>query len=372
MKTTTMIPSHRHLLACLALAVILPGALLSAQAPSAQAAAPAQAQATQAQAQATQAKDLPEGLYALIETTKGPITLRLDYLKAPLTVTNFVGLAEGSLDASKGRRFYDGLTFHRVVADFVIQGGDPRGDGSGGPGYKFPNEISSDLRHDAPGVLAMANAGPDTNGSQFYITLAATPFLDGKYNVFGRVVSGMDTVRTIAIGDKMNSVTIIRIGNAAKAFVTDQAAFDARRAALAGAAKAAATPALLDKAAALSLARKTWPGLAANPDETFSLQRKAGTGKPPASGSTAVIAYTAMFLDGKVFDQSAAYGGLVEVQVGVNRIIPGIDRALMSMGKGEKRLIVLPPALAFGSKGVQGLVPPDSWVAYELELSEIK
>ncbi|MFZ4616251.1 MAG: peptidylprolyl isomerase [Rectinemataceae bacterium] len=360
MRIITMIPALGRLLASLALAIVLPGVLLSAQAPSTQS------------AQAPQAKDLPDGLYALIDTTKGPITLRLEYVKAPLTVTNFVGLAEGSLDASRGKRFYDSLTFHRVVADFVIQGGDPRGDGSGGPGYKFPNEISSELRHDAPGVLAMANAGPDTNGSQFYITLAATPFLDGKYNVFGRVTSGMDTVRNIAIGDKMNSVTIIRVGNAAKAFVADQASFDARRSALAAQAKSAATPAVLDKAAALALARKTWPALAVNADDTFSLLRKAGSGKPPASGSTAVIVYTAMFLDGKVFDQSAVYGGLVEVQVGVNKIIPGIDRALLSMGKGEKRLIVLPPTLAFGATGVQGLVPPDSWVAYELELSEIK
>ncbi len=345
MKIITMIRAVGRLLACLALALVLPGALLTAQ-----------------------AKDLSEGLYALIDTTKGPITLRLEYLKAPLTVTNFVGLAEGSLDASKGKRLYDGLTFHRVVADFVIQGGDPRGDGSGGPGYKFPNEISPELRHDAPGVLAMANAGPDTNGSQFYITLAATPFLDGKYNVFGRVTSGMDTVRNIAIGDKMNSVTIIRVGNSAKAFLADQASFDARRAALSVPVRSAP----LDKASALALARKTWPGLAANADDSYSLLRKAGSGKPPASGTTAVIVYTAMFLDGKVFDQSAAYGGLVEVQVGVNKIIPGIDRALLSMGKGEKRLIVLPPTLAFGAKGVQGLVSPDSWVAYELELTDIK
>src|SRR3984957_19258006 len=172
---------------------------------------------------------LPPGVYADIYTAKGEIVCKLEYEKAPITVTNFVGLAEGTKTHSRtdSKRFYDGLTFHRVVPGFVIQGGDPAGNGSGGPGYQFQNEISPELKHDSAGILAMANAGPNTNGSQFSITLAATPFLDGKYNVFGSVVKGMDVVKSIQVGDKMDSVRIVRVGAKAKAFKATEEKFQA-------------------------------------------------------------------------------------------------------------------------------------------------
>ncbi len=141
--------------------------------------------------------DLPDGLFARLVTSKGEVVMRLEYEKAPLTVGNFVGLAEGKLDASKGKRYFDGLTFHRVEPGFVVQTGDPKGDGTGGPGYEFPNEIVGDLKYDSEGVVGMANAGPNTNGSQFFITMRAVPQLDGGYTVFGKVVSGMDVVDKI-------------------------------------------------------------------------------------------------------------------------------------------------------------------------------
>lgn len=172
--------------------------------------------------------DLPDGLYASIATSRGDILCRLEYGKTPLTVCNFVGLAEGTI-ASRTRpdkRFYDGLVFHRVIPDFMIQGGCPLGTGTGGPGYRFRDEIVHDLKHTGPGVLSMANAGPDTNGSQFFITHVATPWLDGKHTVFGRVVEGLDVVDSVRTGDVIESVTILRIGGAARAFQTDQAAFD--------------------------------------------------------------------------------------------------------------------------------------------------
>lgn len=174
-------------------------------------------------------RELAEGLYAKISTSRGNMLIKLEMEKTPLTVTNFVGLAEGTKDSNrrKGVRFYDGLTFHRVIPNFMIQGGDPSGNGSGGPGYNFPDEIDATLRHDTPGVLSMANAGPGTNGSQFFITHVKTPWLDGKHTVFGHVVEGQAVVNAIRPGDKINHINIIRIGGKAKAFKADQDSFNA-------------------------------------------------------------------------------------------------------------------------------------------------
>ena len=180
-------------------------------------------------------KKLPDGVYAEMETSKGKILLQLEYEKTPLTVANFVGLAEGTkhYDKTPGgtspkaqdKPFYDGLTFHRVIPDFMIQGGDPQGVGSGGPGYRFRDEIDPSLKHDKAGILSMANAGPETNGSQFFITHKETPWLNGKHTVFGHVVEGQDVVNKIAKGDTIKSVKILRIGDKAKAFKGDEADF---------------------------------------------------------------------------------------------------------------------------------------------------
>ena len=177
------------------------------------------------------AADLPtaDGLYAVLETSNGPIVCELFFREAPLTVMNFVGLAEGTIGNTfrkPGEPFFDGLTFHRVVKDFVAQGGDPNGDGEGGPGYAFADEFHPALRHDRAGMLSMANDGPNTNGSQFFITLRDPNRLNYLHSVFGRVISGQEVVDRIAQGEKMDHVKIVRVGEAAKKFQTDVIAFE--------------------------------------------------------------------------------------------------------------------------------------------------
>jgi peptidyl-prolyl cis-trans isomerase A (cyclophilin A) len=316
------------------------------------------------------AAGLPDGLYARLTTSKGEIMVQLEYQKAPLTVGNFVGLAEGRLDASKGKKYFDGLSFHRVVKDFVVQTGDPRGDGSGGPGYQFPNEIAADLTYDAEGVVGMANAGPNTNGSQFFITMTATPNLNGSYTIFGKVVTGMDVVKQIAQGDKLVKVEILRNGSDARSFAADQAAFNSRLTPLVAAIKKAADD---KRAADVAAIKQRWPDLVPDADGIYQKTLKAGSGDGPTVGQTVSVSYKGMLVNGQVFDQSDLHGGPVDFQVGVGKIIPGWDKVVMKMKKGEKRMIVIPPELAYGSRGTPGgPIAPDSFLAFEVELVNLK
>ncbi|TFG85240.1 MAG: peptidylprolyl isomerase [Spirochaetales bacterium] len=310
---------------------------------------------------------LPDGLYARIETVRGTVIAHLDFDKARLTVANFVGLAEGTLDATAGRHFYDGLTFHRVEKGFVIQGGDPMGDGTGDAGYIFPNEIHPDLRHDAPGVLGMASYAPDTNGSQFYITLDTIPYLDGRYTVFGRVVQGMDIVTEIQKGDFIKSIRILRIGDEAKAFRSDQAAWNAL---YAPAMEAIKNRKIAERAALIRQITDRWPDLEARPDGMLQKILKDGSGPTIRRFWLVNVAYKGMLPNGQVFDESSLHGGSIEFEVGSNQVIPGWDIIVSEMKKGEKRLVAIPPEYAYGSKGAAGgLIPPDSYLIFEIEIT---
>ena len=312
---------------------------------------------------------LGDGLFARITTAKGDIVVRLEYQKAPMTVCNFAALAEGKMTAAGGKPFYNGLTFHRVIKDFMIQGGDPLGNGTGGPGYKFPDEFDPSLKHDGPGVLSMANAGPGTNGSQFFITHVATPWLDGKHTIFGRVVQGQDVVNAIQQGDKIEKISIIRNGAQANAFKTDQAAFDAL---VRNASSAAAAKQKVQRGTDIAAIEKKYPQATVSSSGLRWIIQKAGAGPKPAAGNTAVVNIKGMLLNGKYFANTDLSGGAQELPVGTGKILPGLDEALMDMTAGEKRTIIVPPELAYGSRGVENTIPPNSFLVFELELVRIK
>jgi peptidylprolyl isomerase len=285
-------------------------------------------------------------------------------------VCNFAALAEGKMTAAGNKPFYNGLTFHRVIDNFMIQGGDPLGSGSGGPGYQFPDEFDPSLKHDGPGVLSMANAGAGTNGSQFFITHVATPWLDGKHTVFGRVVQGQNVVNAIQQGVIIEAVTIIRNGNDAKAFWADQAAFDAllRNS---GAAKEAALRSRRD--ADIAEINRKYPNAAATPSGLRYVVLKKGSGAKPAAGRTVSANYKGALLSGTVFDNSDLHGGAQDFPVGVGRLIPGMDEAFLDMTQGERRIVIIPPELAYGDQGAgNGKIPPNSFLVFEMEVVRIK
>jgi len=313
---------------------------------------------------------LKDGLYANFKTAKGEILCRLEFEKTPLTVANFVGLAEGTKDLgggakAKGDRFYDGLKFHRVIADFMIQGGCPLGTGTGGPGYTFPDEIDPSLKHTGPGVLSMANSGPSTNGSQFFITHVATPWLDGKHTVFGHVVSGQDVVNKIAGGDILNSVEIIRVGAKAEAFKSDQQAFDTLLNSMEQRQKDKENAGLEDNA---KMIKEKWPTAITTPSGLKYVVVQEGSGTDtPASGTMVKAHYTGKLLDGKKFDSSYDRGEPISFPVGQGRVIKGWDEAFLGMKKGEKRTLIIPSDLGYGVHG-RGPIPPNATMAFDVEL----
>lgn len=309
---------------------------------------------------------MEDGIYAKINTSKGAITIQLTYKQTPGTVGNFVALAEGNLENSakpQGTPYYNGLKFHRVIADFMIQGGDPTGSGAGGPGYQFDDEFLPELRHDRPGVLSMANAGKGTNGSQFFITHVATPWLDDNHTVFGYVVEGQEVVDTIAQGDVMESVEIIRLGeeaqnwNAVEQFRLFQGAKLEREEAA-------------RKQAEAQLEELT-AGFTKTPSGLYYKILQAGQGNKPVKGQTVSVHYTGMLINGKVFDSSYSRNEPIEFPVGVGQVIAGWDEGILLLQEGDKARLVIPSHLGYGSRGAGGVIPPNAVLVFDVELVKV-
>lgn len=309
--------------------------------------------------------NLNDGLYAIINTDKGDITLNLEFEKTPMTVMNFVGLAEGVLNKEKnGVPFYDGLSFHRVIDNFMIQGGCPLGTGTGGPGYKFPDEFDSSLRHSTPGILSMANAGPATNGSQFFITHVKTPWLDDKHTIFGKVISGMDIVNQIAQGDKINKVSIKRVGDVAEKFIVSREKFEAL---IENSQKDRIEKLKKEREGVLKSIKKAYPNALETKSGLMYVVKKEGDKKEtPKMGTTVTVHYEGKLLDGKVFDSSKARGVPAKLQIGT--VIEGWNEALQTMTKGEERTLIIPPELGYGAAGYPGVIPPNAYLIFNVEL----
>ncbi len=307
----------------------------------------------------------PDGIYAKIATNKGDILLQLEYEKTPMTVANFIGLAEGSLNIeTPGKPFYDGLSFHRVIKNFMVQAGDPLGTGMGGPGYKFPDEIDNSLKHSGPGILSMANSGPGTNGSQFFITHVATPWLDGKHTVFGAVVEGQEIVDAIAQGDIMKKVEIYRIGESAKSFLVTKDRFEELVAQSAELQKSKIAESRKEIIEQLDL---RYPNATITNSGLRYITTKEGTGnETPGIGAIVSVHYTAALLDGMIFDSTLQ--NATPAQVNIGQVIPGWKEGLSTMKRGEKRTLIIPPELAYGTVGYPGVIPPNSYLVIEVEL----
>jgi len=303
------------------------------------------------------------GIYARLNTSKGTILIELTYQQTPGTVANFVGLAEGTQKnehKKEGTPYYDGLIFHRVIEDFMIQGGCPQGSGVGGPGYQFDDEFHPELKHDRAGTLSMANAGPATNGSQFFITHGPTAWLDGKHTVFGYVVEGQEVVDLVAQGDSIESLTIERHGKEAEAWNATEAfhAFFSS-----GEDRKKAT----EKAAQEALSKLT-TGMEKTASGLFYKITKAGEGAQPEKGAEVTVHYKGTLVDGTVFDSSYQRKEPIKFSVGVGQVIPGWDEGILLLNKGAAARFVIPSQLAYGAQGAGGVIPPHATLVFEVEL----
>ena len=338
---------------------------------------------------------LTKGIYAEIQTSKGDILLKLFHEKAPLTVANFVGLASGKLkvlDSIEHKKpFYDGLKFHRVISGFMIQTGDPTGQGSGGPGYKFYDEVDNGIPHDGPGILSMANAGPHTNGSQFFITHKATPHLNGKHTVFGKVLSGQAVVDSIEQDDEMIKVKIIKKGLKNKFFYNPskifQREYDRRKQLIReqkehNAKLEAQNKVRLIEAKArdkeeykeyfFDLVKEEHPEAKQTETGLVYVIKEEGEGESPNKGDGVSLHYTGVFVFGNKFDSSLDRGKPLEFDYQIMSLIPGFNEGVGMSNEGMKLTLFIPYYLAYGEQGRRPNIPPYSDLIFELDILSIE
>ena len=334
---------------------------------------------------------LKEGLYANFQTSKGNMIVKLEDKKAPVTVANFVGLAEGKIDntaKAKGIPFYDGTIFHRVIKDFMIQGGDPLGTGMGDPGYKFDDE-KNDLQHTGKGILSMANSGPNTNGSQFFITEIATPWLDGKHTIFGEVVNGIEVIDTIANVEKgaqdkpktdviLEKVAIFSKGDEYKSY-------DAAKTFADGKGKIKENnKSILNKIEAdkkkkaeefVSNQQKLVDDLKATmqatPSGLYYKITETADGKKANAGDVVAVHYAGKLVDGTEFDSSFKRNEPIEIPIGVGQVIKGWDEGILLLKEGESATLLIPSELGYGANGAGGVIPPNAWLIFDVQLVKV-
>ena len=303
------------------------------------------------------------GLFATLSTSKGEIKIELEFEKTPGTVGNFVGLSLGLISNSikpLGEAYYNGLKFHRVINDFMIQAGCPLGTGTGDPGYKFDDEFHNELKHDRPGVISMANAGPSTNGSQFFITHLETPWLDNKHTVFGNVVDGMDVVNSISQNDEIISIKINAVGDKAKSFDAAKAFEEFN--------KSKADRIKKEKEKELKMLKDLSKGFSKTSSGLLYKFEKENNSHKPSNGNKVKVHYKGMLLDGTVFDSSFKRNQPIEFTLGIGQVIKGWDEGISLLGVGDKASFIIPSDLAYGESGAGGVIPPNATLIFEVEL----
>jgi peptidyl-prolyl cis-trans isomerase A (cyclophilin A) len=342
---------------------------------------------------------LEEGLYGFFKTTQGDIVVKFEDKKAPMTTANFIALAEGRhedvSEEYKGKPFYDGLKFHRVIPNFMIQGGDPQGTGMGGPGYKFEDEFDDSLSHVGTGVLSMANSGPGTNGSQFFITLAETPWLDNKHSIFGHVVFGMDIVEKIGAAERDNkdmpneeisieTLTIYRIGKEYTSY-NPIAAYAAGKEGLAEKKRVSEEMAKKEQQEFIASMKAKYPNMETTATGLMYVVEKPGDGPKPELGAKVEIDYAGYLIDGTMFDTSieelAKENGVYNAQRQYQpypvsygpqaQVINGWKEGMQLFNIGGKGRLIIPPHLAYGAAGAGGVIPPNAWLIFDIELVRI-